>query len=180
MIRNGAIDPASLNSGAGGYTVANGDQAIFYIGAYNATTYADLTYLPVVTVSPQSPTAGQSVTISVSAEAIVSNPTTYVSSLAALTSDEAAAIGNYTVTVGGANYTTSNGQATIPGSAVTAGTLTYAVTNQNSGGYPNVVRYAGSVSVGGASGSTSGASVGVTVVGTNGQILFGPSTVVIS
>ncbi len=182
-VRNGAIDPASLNSGAGSYTVENGDQVIFYIGAYDATTYADLTYLPVVTVSPQSPMAGQTVTISVYAEAIVSNPTTYISSLEALTDTEAAAIGNYTVTVGGVNYTTSNGQATIPGSAVTAGTLTYAVTNYNSAGYPNVVRYAGSISVASASTGSGGVatiSVGVWVVGMNGQTMYGPSYVIVN
>ena len=153
VIRNGAIDVASLNSGAGSYTVKNGDQVIWYIGAYDASTYADLTYIPVVSVSP-SPTAGQSLTISVSAEAVVSDPTTYIASLEPLTLAETAVIGNYSVTVGGTAYTTSNGQVTIPGSAVAAGTLNYTVTNQNNSGYPNVVTYLGSINVAAATAPT--------------------------
>ncbi len=175
VIRNGAIDPNSLSSGADGYTVDDGDQVVFYIGAYQTVSpYANLTYYPVVTLSPQSPTAGQSVTISVYAD----NFDNYTS-LEPLTSAEAAAIGNYTVTAAGASYQVGNGgQVTIPGSDVTAGTLAYTVTNYNSAGYPNVVRYAGSISVASASsgGGTSLISVGVAIVGPNGS-LYGPTYV---
>lgn len=174
VIRSGAMTVPS--AGADTYAVSDGDQIIFYIGAYQTVSpWANKTYLPVVSVSPQSPTAGQPITLTISAK-----NNDWMSGLVDLTPNETAAIGNYTVTVGTNTYTSQSGVATIPGSAVTAGTLTYAVTNQNSAGYPNVVRYAGSISVSNGGSSSTGCSVGVAVVGMNGEKLFGSATVSVS
>lgn len=176
VIRNGAIDPVSLGSGAGGYDVQDGDQVVFYIGAYDTGTGASKTYFPVVSITPAAPTAGQTITISISAEKY-----DWQSGLAALSSEEVQAIGDYTVTVNGKDYTSSNGQVTLTG--VAAGTLSYSVTNQNQAGYPNVVPYRGSLSI--ASNGSNGGSIpslctpGVAVVGMNGELLFGPATVTI-
>lgn len=170
-IRGGSIDPTSLGSGAGGYEVKNNDQIVFYIGAYDHTTYAPRTYLPVVSLSPQSPSAGQTLTVNIKAQKY-----DWSSGLQDLTSAEAGAIGEYTVEASGASYTSQNGQAAIP--KLSAGSLNYSITNYNPAGYPNVVPYRGTISVaaGGSGGSSasSAVSVGVAVVGKNSEILYGP------
>lgn len=170
-MRNGAIDEASLSSGASRYSLQDGDQIVFYIGAYGHTTYAPKTYLPIVSISPQTPSAGQSLTISISAQKY-----DWSSGLQDLTGAEIAAIGEYSVTVGENDYTSQAGQVTVP--SVSSGTLTYSVTNYNSAGYPNVVRYRGSITVGpaGGSGSSTGYSVGVAIVGSSGELLYGPNS----
>lgn len=140
VIRNQTIDANSLSSTPGGYNVADGDHIVFYIGAYDSGTYAGKTYLPVVEVSPQAPTAGQTVTINISAQKY-----DWLSGLQDLSGAEATAVGNYTVQAGGTTYTSSFGQVAIPNAA--SGTLNYVVTNQNAAGYPNVVPYRGSISM---------------------------------
>ncbi|NPV89770.1 MAG: DUF4430 domain-containing protein [Firmicutes bacterium] len=175
VIRDGEIDPISLSSVPSGYTVSNGDQVVFYIGAYDAVSYANLTYLPVVSISPQEPTAGQDITFSISAQKY-----DWSTGLQGLSVAEVAAIGDYTLTAGGTTYTSSSGQVTIPDAA--EGDLIYVITNQNDAGYPDVVPYRGSVSVGPASsggGSTTTCTPRIAVVGMSGEILFGPSTVTV-
>lgn len=173
-IRSGSIDPASLNSGAGAYNVQNGDQIIFYIGAYGHTTYAPKTFFPIVSVSPQSPAAAQTVTINISAQKY-----DWTSGLQDLSSAEAAAIGDYTVTASGASYTSQSGQVNI--SNLTAGSLNYSITNQNAAGYPNVVPYRDSINVKSGSGGAAPACIPeVKVVGKSGETLFGPANVSIS
>ncbi|MEN6388982.1 MAG: S-layer homology domain-containing protein [Syntrophomonas sp.] len=147
-IRNGTIDPVSLSSTPGGYNVADGDQVVFYIGAYEAPpSYAAKTFLPVVSASPQAPTAGQTVTLNISAKKY-----DWLTGLQDLSGAEATAIGDYTVQAGGTTYTSSFGQIAIPN--VTAGTLSYVVINQSSDGYPDVVPYRGSITVGQAANSS--------------------------
>jgi hypothetical protein len=141
VIRDGEIDPVAFGSGPDGYQIQNGDQVIFYIGAYDAASYANLTYFPVVSLTPEAPTAGQTITLSISAK----KHDWEAGLLQDLSSAEAAAIGDYTVTVGETTYTSSNGLVVIPN--VAAGNLSYVITNQNSAGYPNVVPCRGSINV---------------------------------
>jgi len=141
VIRNGAIDTTSLGSGPSSYPVKDGDQAIFYICAFDSS-WNSVTYLPVVTFTPQAPVAGQSVIIQVSAKKIYYDAS-YIMHFLDLTPEEQAAIGKYTVTVGGHSYTTKDGQVTIPN--LRAGNLDFTVTNQNAAGYPNVVTYKGTI-----------------------------------
>ena len=175
VIRNGATDSLSLISTASGYNVANGDQIIFYIGAYGHTTYAPKTYLPVVSISPQAPRAGQTVTFNISAQKY-----DRIEGLKNLSSDETSAIGSYTVTIGNSNYTSSNGQVSIPN--VAAGTLSYVISNQNSAaGFPNVVPYRGIISVTGGGGNVPlSCTPGIAVVGMSGEMLYRPSYVTVS
>lgn len=140
VIRDGAIDPACLSSGADGYTVEDGDEVIFYIGAFDSSG-AGLTYLPDVKVSPSSPTAGQTITFFISALKL--NDTW--DGLVQISSDEAAAIGDYTVKVGDKTYTSLYGQVTIPN--VPEGALNFTITNSNDKGYPDVVTYKGEINV---------------------------------
>ncbi len=173
VIRNGAIDPLSLSSAANGYNVANGDQIVFYIGAYGHTTYAPKTYFPVVSISPQAPSAGQTVTLNISAQKY-----DWAEGVKNLSSAETSAIGNYTVTIGDTTYTSSNGQVCIPN--VNAGALNYVIINQNSAGYPNVVPYRAGISVTGEGGAPpSSCSPNIKVIGMNGETLFGPSNVTV-
>jgi hypothetical protein len=177
VIRDGEIDPVAFGSGPDGYQIQNGDQVIFYIGAYDAESYANLTYFPVVSLTPEAPIAGQTITLSISAKKYDWN----TGLLQDLSSAEAAAIGDYTVTFGETTYTSSNGLVVIPN--VAAGNLSYVITNQNSAGYPNVVPCRGSINVA-AAGSGIGpqpstCSVSIAVVGRNGEIRFGPTTVTV-
>lgn|GEM_PF-4121812 len=174
VIREGEIEASAFNEGPSSYLVEDGDEVIYYIGAYDSTTYANKTYLPVVTVSPATPTVGQSLTISLAAKKY-----NWQTGLQDLTAAEAAAIGNYTVAVDGNEYTSSNGQVTI--SNLTQGTLDYMVSTDNDEGYPDVVTYKGSVEVG--SNDPVGdndITVRIAVVGKKGELLYEPDSVQLS
>ncbi|MDK2881404.1 MAG: hypothetical protein PWQ99_1179 [Clostridia bacterium] len=143
VIRDGAIDLDCFRMSTSAYQVKDGDEIVFYIAAYQTVSpYAVKTYLPHVTVSPTAPTAGQTVTISISALKL--NDTW--DSLVPLTADEAESIGEYTVFVGGKEYTTQFGQVTIPD--VPEGTLDFTITNYNDEGYADVVTFKGAILVG--------------------------------
>ncbi len=174
-IRDGSIDPASLSCGAGSYNVEEGDHIVFYIGAYGHTTYAPKTYFPIVSISPQSASAGQTLTINISAQKY-----DWSSGLQDLDSVEAAEIGDYALEANGNTYTSQYGQVTIPN--LTEGTLDYSITNYNLEGYPDVVPSRGSISVAAKSGGGSITDefwVGVAVVDKTGELLFGPDYVTI-
>ncbi|MGB9920807.1 MAG: DUF4430 domain-containing protein, partial [Moorellales bacterium] len=189
VIRGGSIEPTAFSVGPAGFSVRDGDEVVFYIAAYDSRTWASKTYLPVVTVSPQPPKAGQAVTISVTAKKY-----DWVEGLIDLPPEEAAAIGEYTVTVGSEQYQTRSGQVTIPNA--TAGNLCFTITNQSDdGSYPEVVTYKGAVRVeeatpqneqgttsgsGGGGATTTSVVVQVAVVGASSEFLFEPSYVAVS
>ena len=140
VIRDGKIDTYAFNSGAGSFNVQDGSEVVFYIGAMD-TNWKAKTFLPVVSIDPQSPKAGQEITLTIktmkydwSSQKIVD-----------VSAEELKSIGEYTVAIGDKNYTTQNGQVTIP--AGKAGTMYLIITNQNDVGYPDVVTYKGTIKV---------------------------------
>jgi LPXTG-motif cell wall-anchored protein len=140
VIRNGAIEKSAFSQGAGGFNVRDGDEVIFYMGAMD-NNWAPKTFFPVVSVSPQSPRAGQSITLTI-------KPMKYdwtADDLIDLTPQELEAVGEYTVLAGGKTYVTDNGHVDIK--AVQAGTLSFVITNGNEAGYPDVVTYKGDINV---------------------------------
>lgn len=169
VIRDGEIEQESFNQGASNYHVENGDVIVFYIGALD-DSWNSKTYFPVVTVSPASPTVGQSVIINISEKKYT------WSGLQDLTSEERAVIGDYTVKIGEVEYISHGGQVTIPN--VTEGTLQYTIRNQSDVGYPNVVTYKGSINVssgnngGGDTTPTNEIKVFVEITGKNNQAHF--------
>ncbi len=175
VIRDGNIEEGAFSVGSGSYNVEDGDQVIFYIGAYDADTYADKTYFPIVSVNPASPSVGQPVTINISARKY-----DWGSGLQDLSGAEASAIGDYTVNIGEQEYTSTYGQVML--SDVVQGTLEYSIINANAAGYPDVVTYKGSISVGSSGGGNSGGGedktrVYIAVVGSEGELLFSPNGV---
>lgn len=176
VIREGAIDPGAFSQGAGSYNVRDGDEVVFYIGALDST-WAAKTFLPQVEITPATPKAGENFTIKI--KALKFDWSTY--SLVEITPEELQGIGEYTVTVGSKEYRTQNGAAVIP--ATTPGMLTFTVSNPNEAGYPDVVTYRGSINIGASNGGGStiqGISVQLAIVGRNGELIFGPSTVNVS
>ncbi len=173
VIRDGEIDSAAFSQGAGSYNIQDGDQIIFYIGAYDSKTYAGKTYFPEVSVSPETPTAGQSLTMVISAKKYV-----WGTGLEELTQEEKDAIGEYTVIVEGKEFTSQNGSVTIQN--VSAGNLNFAVSNTNNAGYAEVVTYKGAVKVlnsGGGGDRSDSITVTVEVIGKDNENIFGPDTV---
>lgn len=142
VIRNGEIEPGAFSQGAGSFNVKDGDQVVFYIGAAysDGDTWAPKTFFPVVSINPQSPIAGQDITLT-----IKTMKNDWMAGLIELTAEELEAIGEYTVVVGDKKYVTQNGKVTIK--AEQAGTLSFIITNQNEAGYPNVVPYKGEINV---------------------------------
>ena len=134
VIRNGEIEPGAFSQGAGSFNVKDGDQVVFYIGAAysDGDTWAPKTFFPVVSINPQSPIAGQDITLT-----IKTMKNDWMAGLIELTAEELEAIGEYTVVVGDKKYVAQNGKVTIK--AEQAGTLSFIITNQNEAGYPNVV-----------------------------------------
>lgn len=180
VMREGVIEPSAFSEGPGSYQIQNGDEIIFYIGAYDNSTWEAKTYFPVVNISPNLPTAGQSLTINISAQIY-----DYSSGLQDLSADATSAIGSYTVIAGEDEYTSSNGQVTIPD--VPQGICSYTISNTNDAGYADVVAYRGSVDVGatdspggGSSGESNSKTVYIAVVGQEGNLLYGPDSVQIS
>ncbi len=177
VIRGGGIEESAFNLGADSYSVAEGDEVIFYIGAYDAATYAGKTCFPVVTVSPAEPKAGETVTLSLGAKKY-----DWTSGLSDLSVEEAVYLGDYTVTANGSTHTSQNGQVTLSG--LTAGELIYTVSNPNPAGYPDVVTYKGKITVapsgGGGGGVGNEFSVSIAVVGKAGELLYGPGSVFVS
>ena len=173
VVRDGGIEPNAFDYGPDGYPVEDGDEVIFYIGAYDSSTWAGKTYLPVVSVSPDNPTAGGSLTISITAWKY-----DWMTGLQELSDDEKTAIGEYTVTAAGDEYTSSGGQVTIDD--LTAGTLDYQISNAGEYGYPDVVACKGSVTVEEDTQSptqTDYITVKIAVVGGAGNLLYGPREV---
>ncbi|QZY55704.1 S-layer homology domain-containing protein [Crassaminicella profunda] len=140
VIRDGEIDEQALSSGAGSYNVKDGDEVIFYIGAYDATTWADKTYFPQISIEPIKPTAGQAVTLRIS-----SKKYDWSEGLVDLDKDKIKKIGNYTVEINGKAYTSIFGQVTIPN--IPEGTVDYIITNNSDNEYPDVVTYRNSIEV---------------------------------
>lgn len=176
VIRDGAIEPGAFSQGAGSYNVRDGDEVVFYIGAMDSTTWMAKTFIPQVEITPAFPKAGENFTIKIKALNF-----DWTSGLVELTPQELQEIGEFTVTVGDKEYRTQDGQVVIP--AIKAGTLSFTVSNSNEAGYPDVVTYKGSIEIGasGGSGSTiQKISVQLAIVGRNGELIFGPSTVNIS
>ncbi len=128
VIRDGAVDSGAFSSGPGSYSVEDGDEVVFYIGAYDNTTSADKTYRPVVEVSPLQPAVGQSVTVSVYGEYFDFDIKDF----------KEVAVDGVTVDFDGRQYITEDGQVTIP--LTEAGTFTYQVYKQHADGYPELVR----------------------------------------
>ncbi|WP_051273535.1 DUF4430 domain-containing protein [Desulfotruncus alcoholivorax] len=172
VIRNGSADLSAFDLGADSFNVQNGDQIVFYIGALDSNTYASKTYLPVITVSPQSPTAGQTLTLTISAKKYV-----WGSGLLDLTPEETSAIGDYIVIADNNTYTGQSGQVAIPN--VSAGTLTVRVENYNRLGYPNVVPAVIPLTISpgeGASGPTGETfKIKIKVTGKNREVLYSGS-----
>ena len=173
VIRDGDIDLEAFSQGSGSYNLQDGDEIIFYIGASDSQTYASKTFFPEVSISPDSPTSGQSLTMLISAKKYV-----WGSGLVDLTQEEKTAIGEYTVIVENEEYTSQNGQVTIPD--IAEGTLAYTITNANDVGYADVVTYKGFIKVlnsGGGAGGSNSITVTIEVIGKDGESIFGPDTV---
>ena len=176
VIRDGGIELNAFNEGPGSYLVEDGDEIIFYIGAYDNSTWEAKTHFPIVSLNLVVPRAGDDLELTISA---------YKNTwgmLGDLGEEETAVIGDYIVTVGETEYQSSNGKVTIP--KLVAGTLQYTVRNINEADYPDVVAYSGRIEVGnalsGGSGTDSGITVKVAVTGKDGTILYGPSSVYLS
>lgn len=161
VIRDGAVDLDAFSLSTGAYEVKDGDEVVFYNAAYQwVEPYAVKTYLPGVKVSPAAPTAGQALTLSISALQL--NETW--DGLEPIPFEEVTAIGDFTVLAGGTTYTSQYGQVTIPN--VPEGTLDFTITNSNEKGYADVVTYKGRLSVEKAVNST----VRVRVEGAEGSL----------
>jgi hypothetical protein len=140
VIRDGSIDGDAFSHGADSYNVKDGDEVIFYIAAFDNTTWESRTYFPVVSVNPAQPSAEQSVTLTITAKNY-----NFLSGLEDLDADTVTAIDSYTVTVGTTDYTTFYGQVVIPD--VTEGDLNYTIRNANPAGYADTVTYKGSIPI---------------------------------
>lgn len=161
VIREGAVDAGAFSLSADAYKVKDGDEIVWYMAAYQTSPkFAVKTYIPDVKVSPAAPTAGQAVTLSISA--LKTNDTW--DGLVPIDYEEAAIIGDYTVKIGDKAYASMFGQVTIPN--VDEGTLNYTVTNGNDKGYPDVVTFKGAVKVG----KQVSSSVRVRVEGAEGSL----------
>jgi len=175
VIRKGSIEPSAFNEAPGSYKIQEGDELVFYIGAYDSNTWEDITCFPLVNISPDEPTAGQVVTLKISALKY-----NWATGLRELSPEEAAALGDYQVKVGETVYTT-NGELTIP--ELAAGSISVTVTNANEAGYPDVVTYWKSISVKNSSGESpteDTITVYIAVVGKNNRLLYGPGAVTIA
>jgi len=175
VIRDGNIEQGAFSVGSGSYNVEDGDEVVFYIGAHDKA-YAGKTYFPVINVNPASPTAGQTVTINITAQEY-----DWTSGLQALSADEETAIGDYTVRIGEQEYTSSYGQVTLAN--VSRGTLEYSIINGNDAGYPDVVTYIGSIYIRNTGGSSDDSNdnikVYIAVVGSDGELLYSPRWVTV-
>lgn len=180
VIRDGAPEMTAFDEGAGSFNVKDGDEVVFYIGAYDNISYASRTYLPIVTVTPASPTAGQTITLNITAQKYV-----WGEGLQPLNAEEITAIGDYKVIVEEQEYISQSGQVAI--SDITQGTLDFIVTNFNEAGYPDVVSFKGSITVDSSGNEGNGGSthkdevtVEIAVVGKNNNLIFGPGSVAVS
>ena len=63
VIREGSIETGAFSSGAGSYNLQDGDQVVFYIGAYDTTTWNDKTFFSTVNIAPDNPKEGQPLNI---------------------------------------------------------------------------------------------------------------------
>lgn len=133
VVRNGEVDAASMGVGPDGYNVAPGDEVIFYIGAYDTGDWSNKTYIPAVNISPSSPAAGQTLTVSVSGKSFDWGTGGFAT----------VPLDPVTVAFNGGLYETVDGQVQIPLAA--AGAFTLKVYKQHPDGYPELVR--GSVAV---------------------------------
>ncbi|MBM7853919.1 hypothetical protein JOC37_000284 [Desulfohalotomaculum tongense] len=135
VIRDGEIDTGAFSSGPGSYSIQDGDEVVFYIGACDAVTWADKTYIPVINISPSEPEVGQTVTMSVYGEYYDWSKNDF----------SIIPVDPVTVDFNGKVYTTSDSRVQIP--LETAGTVTYRVYKQHAGGYPELIRSAGQLTV---------------------------------
>lgn len=176
VIRNGSIEASAFNEASASYNIQEGDEIVFFIGAYDNSSWDDITCFPVVNISPDAPTAGQTVTLKISAQKYH-----WSTGLKGLSAEETADLGDYQVKVGEIVYTTTNGEVTIP--EVAAGSLSFTVTNPNEVGYPDVVTYWGSILIKDSSGETpaeDSMTVYIAVVGKNNNLMYGPGAVTIA
>lgn len=176
VIRDGAIDPAAFSQGSNSYNIKSGDQVVFYIGAYDSTTWDAKTYFPEISITPTEPVQGQSLVLNITARKSVWGL------LQDLTQDEIANIGDYIVKVGVNEYTSSCGIVTIPN--ISQGVLEFTITNSSPAGYPDVITYAGSIQVKGATGGgpvvDNSITVSIAVVGKGGNLIYRPGSVQIA
>lgn len=65
VVRNGAIAVDAFSSGPGDYNVQDGDEIVFYIGAYDTVTWSDITCFAEIKLQPAAPVAGETVNITI-------------------------------------------------------------------------------------------------------------------
>lgn len=140
VIRDGTIDQGAFSQGAAAYNVRDGDEVVFYIGAMDTETWAEMTFFPLVSITPDLPRVGEEITVT-----IKTMKNDWLAGLVELTAEELNAIGEYTVLVGQEQFITQEGQVTFR--ATEAGAFPLIITNQNEAGYPNVVTYRGTIEV---------------------------------
>jgi len=163
VVRNGEVDAASMGVGPGGYNVAPGDEVVFYIGAYNTGDWSNKTYIPAINISPASPAAGQTLTISVSGKSFDWGTGGFAAVL----------LDPVTVAFNGGLYETNNGQVRIPLTA--AGSYTVKVYKQHPDGYPELVRSSVPLNVSSGAGGPVGdetITVYLRVWGKNGERIY--------
>lgn len=128
VVRNGIIDVDSFSSGPGDYNVQDGDEIVFYIGAYDNSNWVDKTYFPVINISPVAPSVGQTLTITVAGQYYDWNKNDFSPVL----------LDSANIEINGKVYSTYFGQLQVP--LDKAGSLTYRVYKQHADGYPELIR----------------------------------------
>ncbi|HBX24169.1 MAG TPA: hypothetical protein DEF34_11150 [Desulfotomaculum sp.] len=156
VVRDGEVDPVSLNTGSGGYNVVPGDEVVFYIGAYDSDGN-DKTFIPVIDISPSNPTVGQTLTINVNGMYFDWDEKDFGT----------ASVDPVTIDFNGEQYETYYGQVQIPLAA--AGTFQLSIHKQHPDGYPELVRSSRQITVGEAVNK----QVKVRVEGTAGRLASG-------
>ncbi|MDH7478996.1 MAG: S-layer homology domain-containing protein [Syntrophomonadaceae bacterium] len=134
VIRDGDIETGSFMTGAGGYNVQDGDEVVFYIGAYDNKTWETKTFIPAVSVSPATPREGDTVTVRIALKKY-----DFLQGLVDVTD-----FTDIRVSVNGTLYQISSAN---PSVSITppAGILTVQV--EKDGAYPEIVRQIVTISV---------------------------------
>jgi len=98
----------AFSQGAAAYNVRDGDEVVFYIGAMDTETWAEMTFFPLVSITPDLPRVGEEITVT-----IKTMKNDWLAGLVELTAEELNAIGEYTVLVGQEQFITQEGQVTF-------------------------------------------------------------------
>ncbi|MEG6616818.1 S-layer homology domain-containing protein [Peptococcaceae bacterium 1198_IL3148] len=159
VIRDDQIETTAFSVGPDSYNLQSGDQVIFYIGAYDNTTWVDKTYFPLVKFTRD----GQTLTVSVQGQYFDWN----INDLATVPVEGA------TVILNDQPYTAEKGQVKVP--LANERSVLYQVYKEHAAGYPELVRTYGQVTItsdGGDIIENNTISVYIQVLGKSKETLF--------